>query len=154
MSIITRLGAAARNRTTYRVGLLQARAFRVLKARTDEVLAPMGITSAHWALLGLLFEKDSMRMTEVALELGVEAPFVTTLISSLSKLKLVDTEPDPADSRAKRVFLTETGKAFVPKTEAHVRTAMRGLVAGTTVGDLASYLGVLEAIIANSEERA
>ncbi len=151
MSVIPNISSAIRNRSTYRAGLLQARAFRFLKARTDEVLVPFGITSVHWALLGLLFEKKSMRMSDLANELGVEAPFITMLINNLSKLRLVETEQDPEDSRAKCAKLTKAGLKFVPATEAQVRSAMRPVVHGISIGELMTYLKVLETIIANDE---
>lgn len=140
--------ALLRNRTTYGVGLLQARAYRVLKERTDQVLAPYGITSVHWAFLGLLHEhRKGMRLNEAARELAVEAPFVTTLANHLSKKGWLETNPDPRDSRAKCAVLTKEGHAFVKTTEALVRSQMRSALGSTSMSDLLSYLLVLEEIV-------
>lgn len=149
MTFFTNIRTASRNRTTYRSGLLQARAYRMLKQHTNAHLADSGIIATHWALLGLLFEeKEGMRFSEAATELGVEAPFVTTLASDLGKKGLVMQMRDPSDSRAKRLQLTDDGRLFVERTERELRTHVRTLVPGISIDSLAGYFTVLESIVA------
>jgi DNA-binding MarR family transcriptional regulator len=153
MGYIQRLSSVARNRTTYRAGLLQAKAYRILKVRTNKELARIekGISSIHWALLGLLHdEHDGMRPHEAALELGVEAAFVTALVAELRKKGFVTTKADASDNRSKRLCITEKGTAFVASAEPKLRGAMRPLLAGLSVTELSSYLVALEKIVKNS----
>jgi DNA-binding MarR family transcriptional regulator len=152
MSLFKKITRAARNKATYTAGLLQARAYKVLVERTSVVLAPLGISTTEWAMLGLLLEAGSMRPKHIAECVGVEPPFVTVMAAHLKKSGWVTETTDTKDSRAKLLSITAKGTSFVQKTEIHVRNQMRGLVAGTTPSDLLGYLAVLESIIKNSEK--
>jgi MarR family transcriptional regulator for hemolysin len=154
MKFIKKITTAGENRTTYRVGLLQAKAYRILRQHTDKKLIPFDMSSTHWALLGLLYEaKAGLRPGEVANELGVEAPFVTRMVNEFKKKKLVEQKEDPSDSRANVLFLTAAGKAEVKKIESVLRVEMAPLIKDVAFGDLLSYLLVLKKIIENAEEK-
>ena len=153
MGYLEQFKSAARNRTTYRAGLLQAKAYRILKLRTNRELnrIEIGISSIHWALLGLLHdESKGMRPREAAIELGVEAAFVTTLVADLKKKGFVESVADENDNRAKLLSITKKGKVFVTTTEPKLRAAMRLLVAGISINELTTYLVFLEKIVENS----
>ncbi len=151
--IFKKISAAARNTTTYRIGLLQAKAYRVLKQHTAKALEPLDISTIEWAFLGLLTETPAgIRAAVAAEELGVEAPFVSALLKKLEKKQLIDAAEDTTDSRAKLLRLTKKGEAFVASTEQHLRAAMRPLVAGVSLSDLLAYISVLEAISKHREK--
>jgi DNA-binding MarR family transcriptional regulator len=155
MGYLEKFKSAVRNRTTYRAGLLQAKAYRILKIRTNKELAKIekGISSIHWALLGILYdERDGMRPREAALELGVEAAFVTALVADLKKKGFVEVAADKEDSRAKRLAITTKGIKFLSDTEPKLRAAMRPLLAGISMSELMAYLAVLERIVGNSDD--
>jgi MarR family transcriptional regulator for hemolysin len=154
MKIIKKITTAGENRTTYRVGLLQAKAYRILRQHTDKKLMPFDITSTHWALLGLLYDtKSGMRPSEIANELGVEAPLVTRLVNEFKKKKIIEQHQDKSDSRANVLFLTAAGKAEVKKIETYLRAEMTPLIKDISFGDLLSYLLVLSKIIENAEQK-
>jgi DNA-binding MarR family transcriptional regulator len=150
MKILKKLTTAGENRTTYRVGLLQSKAYRILKQHTDKKLTPFEISSTHWAFLGLLFDaKTGMRPSVIAEELGVEAPFVTRLLNEFIKKGFVKKSADPKDSRSTLLGLTEKGRTQVAKIEKHLRAEIAPLIAGVSLSDLLSYLEVLSQIIEN-----
>jgi DNA-binding MarR family transcriptional regulator len=151
MSLFKKITSAARNRATYTAGMLQTRAYKILVEETSLVLAPLGISTTEWAMLGLLLEIGSTRPKHIAKFVGVEPPFVTVMATHLKKCGWVTEMTDAKDSRAKLLSITEKGKAFVRKTEVHVRNQMRPLVSGVSPSDLLGYLAVLESIIKNSE---
>ncbi len=151
--ILKKIQRGSHNRTTYRVGLLQAKAYRVLKRHTMDALTDEGISTVEWALLGLLCDnKGGMRAAHLAKELGVEAPFVTSLLTHLNGMKLTASRGDARDSRVKIIHLTEQGTRFVEKTEKHLRAHMKKLLTGIGISDVLSYIVVLEKIIENSKE--
>ncbi len=151
-NFIKKINSVSRTHTTYRVGMLQSKAYRVLKKWTDEALSEYGITAVHWALIGLLFEnKKGLQQNKIAQELGVEAPFVTRLIQELQRKKLIKSVSDATDSRAKCTLLTPQGYEFVSNAEGTLRNEISSLLVGIPLRDLASYLYVLERIIENSE---
>ena len=134
--------------TTYRIGLMHTKLNRLLKQRTTRSLEGTGVNPPEWALLGVLFDsKKGIRLSEVAEELGVEASFVTTMVKSLTKRDLVTLQVDPDDNRAKEITLTATGKAFVDKTEKHLRDTMRPLVGKTSIRNLITYFSVLNTLV-------
>jgi DNA-binding MarR family transcriptional regulator len=150
--LFKKISALGHNHTTYGVGLLQTKAYRTLKLHTDAALAPLGITSVHWACLGLLYEhSEGLRIGAVALELGVEVPFVTVLSTELITKGFVVVHKDATDSRVKILALTKKGTDFVASTEALLRKDMKELLHGASVNDILSYLVVLETIIKNSK---
>ena len=152
MSFIKKLQTASRARTTYRVGLLQAKAYRILKQNTHDVLKEFNISTIEWAFLGLLHDSPlGMRSSSLADELGVEAPFITQMMKSLKVTKFLDQHEDPNDSRARIIKLTKPGREFVDRTEIHLRNSMRPLVKGVSPQDLVSYLSVMESIIENAK---
>lgn len=149
--ILKKIQLVSRNRTTHQVGLLQAKVYRILKQETNRHLAPAGLTTLHWAFLGLLFvHSKGLRLQVVAQELGVEPPFVTELAKELVKKELVIIEKDVTDSRAKVAMLSKSGTVFVKKTEAHMRECMRPMISGVSPADLITYLTVLEKIVTNA----
>lgn len=153
LEFVAKLSSAARNRTTYRVGLLQAKAYRILKQRTAVVLEQFGISTIEWAFLGLLSDEGGLRYKDAAFVLGVEPPFVTTMVMHLVEAELVHITKSASDSRVKTLSLTTSGEVFVKSTEALVRAHMKHLVQGASPGDLLGYLAVMERIIANDDRR-
>jgi MarR family transcriptional regulator for hemolysin len=152
--IFRKVQAAVRNTKTYKIGLLQTKAYRILKQHTDDLLNHLEITSTEWAFLGLLYDHDTgIRAMDAASELGVEAPFVTVLVKKLEKQSLVETEEDKNDSRVKRICLTLSGRKFVQETEEYLRKEMRVLIKGGNISDISSYITVLELIIQNAPEK-
>ncbi|MBA3788876.1 winged helix-turn-helix transcriptional regulator [Patescibacteria group bacterium] len=153
--IVEKVSAVLRNRNTYHLGLVQAKAYRMLKQQTTEALIHLDISTIEWAFLGLLYERPkAVRASVVAEDLGVEAPFVTLIIKKLKKRSLIELKEDAHDSRVKLLCLTSKGKQFVQSTEIHVREVMRPLVQGIDLSDLATYIAVLEQIIQNVQKRA
>ena len=152
IQILRKLSLAKHNRTTYRVGLLQAKAYRILKSTTTQLLKPLGISTIEWAFLGLLHDRGSLRSKAAALELGVEPPFITVLVTSLKNRGLVSETKEANDTRAKSLQLTEEGRVFVDSTEKIVREGMRSSIKGVHLNDLLGYLAVLETIVTNGTE--
>jgi DNA-binding MarR family transcriptional regulator len=153
MGIIKTIQIAARNNKTYRVGLLQDKAYRILKQTITKALSPYEITSVHWAFLGLLSDNsDGMRPNDAAKELGVEAPFVTILFKELEKRNFVESQPDTSDSRAKILCLTKEGRSFVEKTETYLRKEINHITQNVSAKDLLGYLTVLDGIVKNNKQ--
>jgi MarR family transcriptional regulator for hemolysin len=152
--IIRKVRAAVQNSKTYQIGLLQTKAYRVLKQFVDDALEHLKVTSTEWAFLGLLYEANTgMRAMDIAHELGVEAPFVTVLIKKLEKQGFIEAREDSKDRRAKRICLTDLGRTFVKETEVYLRGELRTLIKGGNISDIASYITVLELIIENNPKK-
>ncbi len=135
---------------TYSVGLLQAKAYRILKQNTSLLLKPYELSTIDWALLGVLYEQENgVGPSEMAQILGVEAPFVTAMAESLEKKGFITRIQSSTDKRAKLVVLTKAGKNLVPKLESHLRKKSKHLIRGVSISELLAYRRVLKAIIEN-----
>lgn len=144
---------AIRNQKTYQVGLIQAKAYRFLKQRTAKLLEPYKISSIHWAMLGILYDNQKgLRLSTIALELGVEPPFVTRMYKELMVMQLIEESQDPDDSRARLLCLSKKGRKFVEETEKYMRKEMRHLFHGVSVNKIVSYIHVLKKIIDNYKD--
>lgn len=152
-AIIKKIKSAAHNRTTYKVGLLQAKAYRLLKAHTARGLSDHGASTIEWAFLGLLYDmKEGVRSSVLARELGVEAPFISNLSASLQFKGMVESVMDENDSRGRIVRLTQEGIVFVEKVEQEMQAHMRPLLKDISICDLVSYISVLETLVINIQK--
>ncbi|MDQ3075695.1 MAG: MarR family transcriptional regulator [bacterium] len=157
IGLIKKIKDARSQNTTYRVGLLQAKAFRILKQNTSSALSDLTgelkISTVEWALLGLLKDsKDGIRVSDLATNLGVEMPFITEMAPKLIKAGLISQTQSSKDKRVKIALLTPKGEAFVDKTEVHLRAKMKPLLEGASINEILGYLTVLQRIVKNSEE--
>ncbi len=151
--MLKNLSILHRNRTTYRIGLLQAKAYRELKHVTAEHLKPFDLSTTHWAFLGLLLDSGALSPSSAAEELGVEAPFISVMAHTLKERGLVAEEKDAEDSRRKVLCLTPKGESFVAEAESYMRTKMRPLIAGISPASLGAYMHVLEHVLLNTKKK-
>jgi DNA-binding MarR family transcriptional regulator len=142
-----------KNRTTYSVGLLQTKAYRILKQATTVSLKEFDISALEWALLGLLYITPmGMLQNEIAEELGVETSFITVLSKPMIKKGLIEKKNSRLDNRAKITCITSAGQNFVIKIEKYLLSETKYLIQDASTSDIAGYLTVLETIIKNSKK--
>jgi len=58
------------------IGLLQTKAYRILKKKTNSDLAPLSISSTHWTLLGIMSaNEEGIPPGDATRELGLKVSF-------------------------------------------------------------------------------
>ncbi|MFA9289233.1 MAG: MarR family winged helix-turn-helix transcriptional regulator [Weeksellaceae bacterium] len=140
--------------TSYGIGLLHTKVYRILKERTEEFLKEHGLSSIEWAMLGLLYEnKEGLRSSEIAELLGVEPPFVTELTNKLKKQAYIESRTSKEDKRARNITLSAKGRTLVPQVEKNIRNKVRYLVDGASIMQIQSYYHVLKTIVKNSSDQ-
>lgn len=137
--------------TTYESGLLQAKAYRLLKNYTSAILAPYNLTTAEWALLGHLYDTGELKLREIASLLSVEAPLVTNMVDQLEKNGYAKRINHPTDRRARYVTLTDKGRKSIPEIEKVVKKAVKKMLKGVSILDLLAYMRVVRHIVENTE---
>jgi len=139
--------------STAHVGILQANAYRVLRAQTDEYLKEYDLVSSQWAVLGMLYaQPEGMLSHDIAQVLGVKKPYVTAMTSKLLEKGLIQTAKNEDDNRAHFVCLTKKGSEIVPIIEKKLRSSMRTLVKGVSPRDLLGYMRVIKIISDNHKK--
>jgi DNA-binding MarR family transcriptional regulator len=152
MGITKKILLALKHSTTYNVGLLQAKAYRILRKETTIALKGTGISTIDWAFLGLLYESKNigMRSKDAAAELGTKPPFITERSKVLEKKGLIVVKEHETDARTNVICITEKGRVFLKQTEKKVREHMERTIKGISRSDILSYLAVLNGIVDNS----
>ena len=145
MKIFRDINEARKNLTTYKVGLLQTKAYRNLKSKTSEALKPYKVSSVEWAFLGILHEyKDGIRPKNLADVLGVEAPFITSLAIKFEKQKILEYKKDDLDGRAKKLLLTDKGHNLAIEIEALLRKESKKWLEGISIREIITFIKVLK----------
>jgi DNA-binding MarR family transcriptional regulator len=85
------------------------------------------VRPAHGSVMGSLVHEDGLRASELAAEASMTAQSMGELIDDLEAKAYVERRPDPADRRAKRVFLTDRGQAAVAASGDAVRAQEAGI---------------------------
>ncbi|MER6678673.1 MarR family transcriptional regulator [Streptomyces sp. NPDC000983] len=103
------------------------------RARQHERLmaaAGVPLDRAAVALLRQVAESEPLRPGELAHRLGVEASHVTRTVQQLERSGHLSRVPDPADRRAQRIELTESGRRAVADVRAAGVRGMQLALAG------------------------
>jgi DNA-binding MarR family transcriptional regulator len=120
----------------------------------ERILAAAGVRldRAGSALLYKLFVfGDSLRVTDLADLLGVDAPTVTRKIQQLEREELVSRRPDPDDGRASRITLTRAGQRTIERVLDARREWYDHLVEYWDEADLATFASLLGRFAASLE---
>lgn len=103
------------------------------------------LSAAQLSTLKML-QDDSVRVGEIARNLGVKVPSATEQIIKLERAGLARRGPDPHDSRAVRVALTADGRTAIEHANARRNTVMAGILAGLSDSDRAALATALPVI--------
>lgn len=140
------LNSSENSMTTALSGMLQVKAYRILRQHVNEVLSQFNISLTEWAIICEVHKNKKMRLAEIAAFLEVESPLVTNLIDDLLKKKFVSRKNDKNDKRAKVVTVSKHALEMLPKIEENIRRKMETILSGITEEELQIYFKVLGAI--------
>lgn len=77
----------------------------------DRLVAPLGLTSARWQILGAIVAAELPQpVAWLARDLGANRQNVQRIVNDLHKEGLIALEPNPHHRRAQLVVLTEKGR--------------------------------------------
>jgi len=102
---------------------------RRLQLLEREAKAHLKITLPQAHAIHALHDFGSLRMQELAANLGLAQSTVTRLVAPLKRMDLLDRRPDREDGRATRAFLTEKGTAVVDQLARADSELYEGLLA-------------------------
>lgn len=77
----------------------------------DRLVAPLGLTSARWQILGAIALADrSQPVAWLARDLGANRQNVQRIVNDLAREGMVEFQPNPHHKRAQLVVLTDKGR--------------------------------------------
>lgn len=137
---------------TYISGTTQTKAYRMLREHVYSVLSKYELTPTYWSMLGLIQDApNGVRQVEVARDLHVKAPLVTTMTRQLEDRGIIQSVQNQFDARAKLLAITPSGKKLIKTVETELHKRLILLLSGLTEKDLITYHKVLTTIIANNK---
>src|SRR6516225_12114517 len=97
--------------------------------RHVEQAAGPGLRPAHGNALEMLALHDGLRLTDIAAQAGMTTQSMGELVDDLVSKGYLRRQEDPADRRAKRIYLTGKGRQAADAGHAATRTAEQQLQA-------------------------
>lgn len=89
------------------------RAARALARRFDAALKPFGLTNGQFSILMSLNRPEPPRLSDLAPFLALDRTTLTAALKVLERRGLAVIAADPADKRARRLSLTDEGRALL-----------------------------------------
>jgi DNA-binding MarR family transcriptional regulator len=106
-------------------------AYNVLSSNIYRGVLAAGVTDmrpAHGNAMEMLAIEDGLRLTDIAARAGMAPQSMGELVDDLVAKGYLERREDPEDRRAKRIYLTQRGKATADASRAAVREVEKRLV--------------------------
>jgi len=104
-----------------RLGFLIHDVSRMRRRAFDAIMKPLEITRAQWWIIAHLSRHDGMMQTELSTILDVGKASLGNVLDRLEAGGLIARQPDPADRRARRVFLTNKAGQLLERMQREER---------------------------------
>jgi len=137
---------------TYKKAVLQSVAYKRLREVANRELKTFHINTTQWLILGILFDKPGdHKVSNIARDLQVEVPLITTLAHPLMMSGFVEQHADRKDRRSKPLSITQEGIDLMNLIEDRLAGPLEKLETGLSEADIRHYLATLQALIDNAD---
>ena len=118
-----------------------------LIATGDALVAPLGLTSARWQVMGAVAEaRGGLPVAGIARNMGLVRQSVQRVVDDLSAAGIVHLASNPHHRRAKLVQLTERGAALFAEANARWSAAADALMDGLEPDEVGRAAAVLRLV--------
>ncbi len=118
-------------------------------ASLREEMAGLGLTTPKMRTIAVLSVIDAPLIRELAVYTVTEQSTLSRALDQLTTEGLIRRETDPADSRATRVFITESGRAAFDILWPHMSAAQARMFHGIPKEERAAFVVTLQKMLAN-----
>ena len=128
------------------LGFLVAQIHRAMRRWITARLAPVGITYEQFKVLNALCEEEDVTQSEMAGRVQVDKTSLARMLSRMEAAGLISRHGDPADSRLKRILLTDKGRRLQSQVTPHRDLGLRQAAQGMSqeeVVELKRLLGMV-----------
>lgn len=112
-------------------------------------LAKLGLSIPQMRSLAVLSVIDGIVISRLAVYAVVEQSTLSRALDALEADGLVRRAPDSEDSRATRVFITDTGRATFEAMWPTMRKSYRRMFAGIDADEHAAFVATLQKVLVN-----
>jgi len=118
-------------------------------AALQEEMAKLGLTTPQMRSLAVLSVRDGILIRELSVYAVVQQSTLSRGLDAFSQSGLILREPDPDDSRATRIFLTDAGRAAYRQLWPHMSEAYQAMFAGVSDSEKNAFVGTLQKMLKN-----
>jgi DNA-binding MarR family transcriptional regulator len=136
------------DRTGHLMGMLN----RALRREYDKQLKNFGLTPCQFEVLMILWEEDSILLSELGRRVSRDGPTITGVIDRMEKKLLVKRRRDPRDRRAVRVVLTSKSKGMQEQLAITKKRILGKITKGLSTREITSLEALLVKMMKNLEE--
>lgn len=104
------------------MGYLLRQAHQAMRTAMERELRELGITASQYSLLCVVGAQPGLSVTELAGDGMLTQQTTSEIVSVLQRERIVASEPDPRDRRARCIFLTRRGTEILRDADERVRT--------------------------------
>ena len=137
----------ARGSVTGRVGYLLKQAQHGLRAKMDQDLKVLGLSTAQYAILAALQEANVASGAELARRCFVTPQTVTALIAGLDQARLIDRSPSRHHGRIIEARLTDSGQIVLRRAHAIVKAIEDDMLADLSERDRIALARMLKSCV-------
>lgn len=134
------------NIPTYKAGVVQSTAYRLLKKFTEDCVAEYDLTTMQWFIIGTIYDAGDVGIGVTALSKAVDTnvPYITNTLNLLEHKNIVVRETREGDNRSKVVRIDPRYVHTIESIEKILRQKMRDAIyANVTPEELRTYITVL-----------
>lgn len=128
------------------LGYLLSFVARLVRDRTRDALAPLGLDTSHIGVLNVLESGGMLSQRELGRSLGIDRTTVVRLIDELQSIGLVAREPSE-DRRINALRLTPAGEDIAARMEALVTATERDVFSALSTAQVSALRSALAATI-------
>ena len=130
-----------------------ARVTRRWRKMLDERLKDLGVTQARWSTMVYLYNGgEGLTQRELAGIMAIENPTLVRLLDSLEQQKMLERRPCPNDRRARRLYLTDSGREFMNILTLRADKLRDALLEGISDEDIDRTVRVFHRILENADK--
>ena len=118
-------------------------------ASLRDEMADLGLTTPKMRALAVLSVIEGPLIRELAVYTVTEQSTLSRALDQLTTEGLVRRETDPADSRATRLFITDTGRAAFDSLWPHMAAAQSRMFRGIPEEERRAFVGTLQKMLTN-----
>jgi MarR family transcriptional regulator, transcriptional regulator for hemolysin len=116
---------------------------RMLRWEFDRRAQTIGLTRSQWSVLAFLLREDGVQQQRLAELMELTPITMTGLLDRLERDGWVERRPDPADRRAKRIFLTKKVLPVMKKLKALGKEVRQFAVEGLSEAEQQNLISLL-----------
>jgi DNA-binding MarR family transcriptional regulator len=130
-------------------GYILSETKRLLSRRFEEKARHYGLTASQWRAVAQLSRSDGLTQVALASHLELEPMTVCRLVDRLEASGFIERLPDPADRRAKLVWLTPKSRAMMDKVREIALDVYEEAFAGFDAQERDALVAALKRVNAN-----